>query len=252
MMKFVRYQDSEGPKWGMLNKDEKFLEIQGDRFTQYTVTDKIVEPESVRILPICSPGKIVAVGLNYVDHAKELDMPLPETPLMFIKTSNTVIGHNDKIIYPKMSERVDYEAELAIIIKNDIKNIKEDMVESNVLGYTCLNDVTARDLQKKDGQWTRAKCFDTFAPMGPYFTKDIDPDNAVIKAYVNGEIKQDSNTSNFVFKTKKLVSFISSIMTLYRGDVIATGTPPGIGPLKRGDKVEIEIEGIGRLVNIVE
>jgi 2-keto-4-pentenoate hydratase/2-oxohepta-3-ene-1,7-dioic acid hydratase in catechol pathway len=157
----------------------------------------------------------------------------------------------DEIFYPEMSKRVDYEAELAIIIKNTVRNIPEDMVDVNVLGYTCFNDVTARDLQTKDGQWTRAKSFDTFAPMGPYIARDINPDRLDIKLYLNGELKQSSNTSKLFFKARKLVSFISKIMTLNRGDVIATGTPGGIGAMQRGDKVEVEIGEIGKLINYV-
>lgn len=253
MIRFVKYKTKSGNEYyGLLNKDEKFIEIEGDIFTSYKITNRIINPEEVKILPPVIPSKIVAVGLNYKDHAKELGMKLPEEPIIFIKTPNTVIGHMDKIILPEMSKQVDFEAELAIIIKNTIKNIEEDLVDTNILGYTCLNDVTARDLQKKDGQWTRAKCFDTFAPIGPYITKDINPDNVNIKLFLNGELKQSSNTSNFIFKTKKLISFISKIMTLNRGDIITTGTPAGIGALKKGDKVEIEIDGIGRLINFVE
>jgi 2-keto-4-pentenoate hydratase/2-oxohepta-3-ene-1,7-dioic acid hydratase in catechol pathway len=253
MAKFVRFLNGDNEqRYGIVNKDGNFAEIEGDIFTSYKITDKMREPDKVKVLPPCMPSKIVAAGLNYRDHAKEMKMELPDVPVLFIKTSNTVIGHMDDIIYPALSERVDYEAELAIIIKNTIKDIGEEMVDNSILGYTCLNDVTARDLQNRDGQWTRAKCFDTFAPIGPFFTKDINPDKSGIKLYLNGQVKQDSNTSNFIFKVKKLVSYISSVMTLYRGDIITTGTPAGIGPMQRGDKVEVEIEGIGRLVNFVK
>lgn len=253
MAKFVRFLNGDNEQhYGIVNKDGNFAEIEGDIFTAYKITDKMREPDRVKILPPCFPSKIVAAGLNYRDHAKEMKMALPDEPLLFIKTSNTVIGHMDDIIYPAASGRVEYEAELAIIIKNTIKDIGEEMVDNSILGYTCLNDVTARDLQNKDGQWTRAKCFDTFAPVGPFVTNDINPDKAGIKLYLNGEVKQVSDTSNFIFKVKKLVSYISGVMTLYRGDIITTGTPAGTGPMKRGDKVEVEIEGIGRLVNYVK
>ncbi len=252
MAKFVRFLNAEEkPAYGFVNNDNNFIEIEGDVATQYKLTDRVVINGSVKILPPSNPTKIVAVGLNYKDHAKEMEMKQPKDPLIFIKTSNTLVGHMDSIIYPEMAGQVDYEAELAIIIKHDIKNISEDEVQQSILGYTCFNDVTARDLQAKDGQWSRAKCFDTFGPAGPYFTTDINPDKAAIRLYLNGELKQDSNTSNFIFKTKKLVSYISKIMTLYRGDIITTGTPSGIGPMKRGDVVEVEIEGIGRLTNKV-
>jgi len=253
MAKFVKYLSQDGvERFGLINKDLNFIEIEGDVFTSYKITDKIIPSDKVKILPPIIPSKIVAVGLNYKDHAMELGMKLPDEPVIFIKTPNTVIGQMDKIIYPEMSNQVEYEAELAIIIKNTIRNIDEDLVDANILGYTCLNDVTARDLQKKDVQWTRAKCFDTFAPIGPYFTKDINPDKVNIKLYLNGELKQNSNTSNFIFKTKKIVNFISKICTLNRGDIITTGTPSGTGPMNKGDKVEIEIENVGKLTNFVE
>lgn len=252
MGKFVRFLNTEGkPAYGFVNSENNFIEIEGDITTQYKLTDRVVESGAVRILPPSSPTKIVAVGLNYREHAKEMEMKQPKEPLIFIKTSNTLIGHMDGIIYPEMAGQLDYEAELAIIIKHDIRNISEDEVRHNILGYTCFNDVTARDLQAKDGQWTRAKCFDTFGPAGPYFTDDINPDKAAVRLYLNGELKQDANTSSFIFKTKKLVSYISKIMTLYRGDIIITGTPSGIGPMKKGDTVEVEIEGIGKLTNRV-
>lgn len=195
-----------------------------------------------------TPTKIICVGLNYKDHAKELNMPLPEEPILFMKPISSLIGPEDSIIYPKMSKRVDYEAELAIIIKN----IEENEVMDYIEGFTCLNDVTARDLQKKDGQWTRAKSFDTFCPIGPKVVKGINPNNVKIQSFLNGELKQDSNTSNFIFKVEELVSFISKIMTLTPRDIIATGTPSGIGPMKKDDIIEIKIEGIGTLRNYVK
>lgn len=253
MAKFVRFLNSRGEeRWGVVSSNGYFKEIEGDIYSQYQITDIIVEPEKVKILPPVNPTKIVAVGLNYKDHAKELNMQIPDEPIIFIKPSTTVIGHMDKIIYPEQSQQVDYEAELAVIIKNKIKNLAPDEFSQNILGYTCLNDVTARDLQRKDGQWTRAKSFDTFAPIGPFVETELDPDNLSIKLFLNGELKQSSNTSNFIFDVKTLVIFISKIMTLNRGDVITTGTPAGVGPIKKGDRIEIEIEKIGRLINFVE
>jgi 2-keto-4-pentenoate hydratase/2-oxohepta-3-ene-1,7-dioic acid hydratase in catechol pathway len=252
MIKFVRYSiENSEPQWGIVNNLNNISDIDGDVFTQYKVMPHLIEFNRVKILPPCEPSKIICVGLNYRAHTKEMKMKNKSEPIIFIKPPSAVIGHLDEIIYPEMSEHVDYEAELAVIIKNKCHNITEDMVDMNVLGYTCLNDITARDMQAKDGQWTRAKSFDTFAPFGPYVVKDINPDKQDIKLYVNGELKQDSNTSNFIFKTRKLVSFISQIMTLNRGDVISTGTPEGVGRLQRGDKVEVEIGEIGRLVNYV-
>jgi 2-keto-4-pentenoate hydratase/2-oxohepta-3-ene-1,7-dioic acid hydratase in catechol pathway len=198
------------------------------------------------------PTKIVCVGLNYHDHAKELKMNQPHHPILFIKPISTLIGHKDTISYPKQSKRVDYEAELAVIIKNKTKNIKESEAMQHIEGFTCLNDITARDLQKLDGQWTRAKSFDTFCAIGPRIVKDIDPNNLKIQSFLNSKLKQDSNTSNFIFKVQEVVSFISKAMTLMPGDIIATGTPPSIGPMKKGDKIEIKIENIGTLTNYVK
>ena len=179
-------------------------------------------------------------------------MNTPHHPIIFLKPLTSLIGPEDKIIYPKSSKRVDYEAELAIIIKDKCKNLQPEDVDKHIEGYTCLNDITARDLQKKDGQWTRAKSFDTFCPIGPKMVKDIDPNNLKIQSFLNGELKQDSNTSNFIFKAEELVSFISKVMTLMPGDIIATGTPAGIGSMKKGDEIEIKIEGIGSLINYIK
>jgi 2-keto-4-pentenoate hydratase/2-oxohepta-3-ene-1,7-dioic acid hydratase in catechol pathway len=191
------------------------------------------------------------LGLNYRDHAEELKAVVPQDPLIFLKPSTSIIGPGESIVYPKMSKRVDYEAELAIVIRRPAKAIPEEKVEDYILGYTCFNDVTARDLAPKDGQWTRAKSFDTFAPIGPWIVTDIDPNNLEISSYLNGERRQHSNTKNLIFGISKLVSFISQVMTLLPGDVIATGTPSGIGPMAVGDKVEVVVEGIGTLTNTV-
>jgi len=205
----------------------------------------------IKYLPPTVPTKVIALGLNYFDHAEEFKMKIPEEPLIFLKPPSALIAHNEKIIYPQMSKRLDYEAELAIIIKNKIKNIEAKDAFKNVLGYTCFNDVTARDLQKKDGQWTRAKSFDTFAPIGPCIVTDLEPNNLRIELRKNGQVKQQSFTGNMIFKVDRIVSFISQIMTLNPGDIIVTGTPSGVGELCRGDVVEVEIEGIGILKNRV-
>lgn len=198
------------------------------------------------------PGKVVAVGLNYRDHAEELGLNLPKEPVLFMKPATSVIGPLDDIIYPWQSKRVDYEAELAVVISKDCRNVRAANASDVILGYTCLNDVTARDLQEADGQWTRAKSFDTFAPIGPWIETGIaDPHCLAITSRLNGEIKQSSNTKNLIFSVFELVEFISGIMTLNRGDVIATGTPSGIGPMNPGDEIEIELEGIGVLKNQV-
>nr|QNO56454.1 putative 2-keto-3-deoxyxylonate dehydratase [Methanosarcinales archaeon ANME-1 ERB7] len=197
------------------------------------------------------PTKIVLVGLNYKDHAKELNMPLPPEPIIFMKPVTSLIGPGECIVYPTQATRVDYEAELAIVIKDVCKDIAPEGVMEHIEGFTCLNDVTARDIQKRDVQWTRAKSFDSFCPVGPEIVKDIDPNNLTIRSFLNGELKQDSNTAEFIFTVETLVSFISQVMTLMPGDIIATGTPGGIGAMDRGDTIEVTIEGIGTLRNYV-
>jgi len=250
-MKYLRFLQNGNVRHGLLEKDNIIREIVGDIFNNHKNTENVYSLSEITFLPPCMPTKIIAVGLNYFDHADEVQMKIPEEPLIFMKPPSTLIAHNDNIIYPKMSKQLDYEAELAVIIKNRIKNIEPKDVFKNILGYTCFNDVTARDLQKKDGQWTRAKSFDTFAPIGPFISTDLNPDNLQIKLYKNGQLMQNSSTSNMIFKVDKIISFISKIMTLFPGDIVATGTPSGIGQLKEGDIVEVEIEGIGILKNNV-
>ena len=208
--------------------------------------------ENVKFLPPVKPEKIVCIGLNYTDHAEELNMELPEEPIIFLKPPSAVIGHEDFIELPRQSNRVDYEGELAVIIAKRCKNVSREDALDYVLGYTCFNDVTARDLQRKDGQWTRAKSFDTFAPIGPYVACFKDASNLRIQTRVNGRVVQSSTTSNLIFDVPTLIEFVSSIMTLKRGDVIATGTPAGVGELRSGDVVEVEIENIGVLRNYVK
>jgi 2-keto-4-pentenoate hydratase/2-oxohepta-3-ene-1,7-dioic acid hydratase in catechol pathway len=198
---------------------------------------------------IVNPTKIIAIGLNYIDHAKELNMPVPERPVIFMKPSTTVIGDGDAIIYPPQTNELHYEGELAIVIKEKAKNVGRDEAWKYIAGYTCANDVTARDIQRADLQWTRSKSFDTFCPLGPRIVSDIDPGNLSITTRVNGQIKQNSNTNNLIFDVFYLVSFISGIMTLFPEDVIITGTPWGVGAMQVGDTVEVEIEGIGVLKN---
>lgn len=200
---------------------------------------------------IVNPTKIIAVGLNYIDHAKELNMDIPDHPLIFMKPSTSVIGDGDTIVLPSQTKELHYEGELAIIIKEKVKNVGKDEAARCIAGYTCANDVTARDLQRIDGQWTRAKSFDTFCPLGPKIISGIDPKNLNIETRVNGVTRQRSNTKNMIFDVFELVSFISEIMTLLPGDAIITGTPPGVGEIRVGDIVEVEIEGIGILKNTV-
>jgi 2-keto-4-pentenoate hydratase/2-oxohepta-3-ene-1,7-dioic acid hydratase in catechol pathway len=249
-MKIVRYQDGSLIKYGVIEK-EAIREMEGDPFSHFHLTSKIKKIEEAKLLSPCLPSKIVALGLNYRDHAEEVKLPIPDKPLLFIKPSTSVIGPGEAILYPKMSRRVDYEAELAVVIGKVAKNVSEERAADYILGYTCLNDVTARDLQPKDGQWTLSKSFDTFSPIGPWIVTDVDPYQIEISSYLNGERRQHSNTKNLIFGPRQLVSFISWAMTLLPGDVIATGTPSGIGPMAIGDQIDVVIEGIGTLSNHV-
>ena len=249
-MKLVRFAKDKKISFGSL-EDSKIQVIHGDIFGDFETTNEVYNLSEVKLLSPCTPSKIVCVGLNYRDHAEEMHDELPTEPIIFIKPSTAVIGPNENIKYPPMSRQVDYEAELGVVIKNRARNLEIEEVNKYVLGYTCFNDVTARDLQKKDGQWTRAKSFDTFAPFGPIIETDTNPSNLDIQLLLNGEIKQNSNTSKLIFSIEELISFISKIMTLLPGDLIATGTPSGVGPMNIGDKVEVKIENIGTLVNYI-
>lgn len=228
-------------------------EIKGNRVVVnrelYNDTFLLID---LQLLPPVQPTKIICVGLNYLDHAKELGMKIPEEPVFFLKPVSAVISSMGKIVYPEMSKHIDYEGELAVIIGRRCKNISRNDAQSVIMGYTCFNDVTARDLQNKDVQWTRSKSFDTFAPLGPYIADYmLDVSNLDIRTRVNGKLRQDSNTSNMIFDVPYLIEFISGIMTLERGDIISTGTPPGVGELFVGDEVEVEIENVGLLKNTV-
>ncbi len=244
-MKLVRFQTQQGTFSGVL---------EGDVIKPWGLNPatRNCALSDVRLLAPCLPSKVVAVGLNYRDHAEELKMKLPEEPLLFLKPSSSVIGPGDTILMPPQSARVDYEAELAIVVDKEAKNVPEKDAKQVILGFTCLNDVTARDLQNKDGQWTRAKGFDTFCPIGPWIKTDVDPSDLKIDLLLNGQAKQSSRTSNLIFNSYKLIEYITSVMTLYPGDVIATGTTSGIGPMADGDTVQVVIEGIGCLSNRVE
>ena len=208
--------------------------------------------EVTRLLAPALPTKIVAVGLNYRDHAQEMSLVPPKEPIIFLKPASSVVGPGDSIVYPARSSRVDFEAELGVVISKRCRNVPADRARDVVFGYTCINDVTARDLQTIDGQWTRAKSFDTFAPLGPSIVTDIeDPHGLAITSRLNGQVRQESSTANLIFSVFDLIAFISSVMTLEQWDVIATGTPAGIGPMNRGDEIQVAIEGIGILTNTV-
>ena len=229
-----------------LHNETFFGTVEGTRVDGNGSTYELSE---LQVLAPACPSKIVGVGLNYIDHARELGIDVPERPTIFLKPSTSVIGPGDSIVHPSLSSRVDFEGELAVVIGQRCANVEDS--KRVVLGYTCLNDVTARDLQIQDGQWTRSKSFDTFAPLGPFIAADLDPRNAHIATRVNGCQRQSSNTRDLVFNVDYLVKFISRIMTLEVGDVIATGTPSGVGQLRPGDTVAVDITGIGTLSNNV-
>jgi 2-keto-4-pentenoate hydratase/2-oxohepta-3-ene-1,7-dioic acid hydratase in catechol pathway len=249
-MKIARFLINGKKYWGCVEGDYMRL-IEGNPFRGIQLGKRKVPLEDVKLLAPVKPNKIILVGLNYKDHAEELGMKIPDEPIIFLKPNTSVIGPEEKILYPPFIKRLDYEAELAIVIRRKCKDIKEEEAKNYIFGYTCLNDVTARDLQRKDIQWTRSKSFDTFCPIGPWIETDLDPSNLKIRSYLNGELKQDSSTSNFIFSVPYIVSFVSKVMTLQPGDIISTGTPPGVGEMKPGDVIEIEIEGIGKLRNYV-
>jgi len=253
-VKYARILYGDKERFVIINSDNNtFQEISPSYFSSdyRVVNESILLDENIKFLPPCNPTKIVCLGLNYIDHAYELKMGIPQEPIIFIKPSSAVIGHKDNIIYPVGVTQLDYECELAVVMKKKTKNIKPEDVKDFILGFTCFNDVTARDLQRKDGQWTRAKSFDTFAPIGPWIVPDVNVENLKIQTILNGKVVQSSNTKNMIFKVEEVVSFVSKIMTLYPGDVISLGTPPGVGPMKKGDIVTIKIENIGELINYV-
>lgn len=249
-MRIVRYQSGDGATYGMIEDDAVYA-LHGDVFGPCNVGRRVASLEDVRVLAPCVPSKILAVGRNYIEHAQETQNDVPEEPLLFIKPPTTVIAHLDPIVYPVLSQRVDHEGELAVIIGRRCRSVEPAQAKDYIFGYTCANDVTARDLQRKDGQWTRGKGFDTFLPLGPYIQTDFHWANASLQTRLNGQVRQNGQLKDMVFKVDFLISFVSQVMTLLPGDVLLTGTPAGIGPMQPGDVVEVEISGIGTLRNHV-
>jgi 2-keto-4-pentenoate hydratase/2-oxohepta-3-ene-1,7-dioic acid hydratase in catechol pathway len=230
-------------------KDGAYYLIRGDILGGFAVTDE--EIRAIKVLPPVSPSKIVAVGGNYFGHRRELNMSDNKEPVIFLKPPTSIIATGDAIVLPSDAERVDYEAELAIVIGSRCKGVKREDADKYILGYTCANDVSERVMQSRDGQWARAKGFDTFCPIGPYIATDIGADALSVRTYVNGRITQSGNTSDMIYSVHRLVEFVSGVMTLLPGDIILTGTPEGVGEIKTGDLVEIEIQNVGTLANTV-
>ena len=255
-MKFLRFKDENKIKNGYYD-GEKVIELEKNILSYFKKTPEDISndflesysTDEINIINPVEPSKIICIGLNYKDHAKEMNLELPETPVIFIKPSNTVIGCGDNIIYPNNSTRVDYEGELAVVIGEKTSTVKKEEAKEKIFGYTIMNDVTARDFTYSDGQWTRGKSCDTFAPLGPFIETEMNPMNQNIKLTINNEIKQNSNTKNMIFTPYDLIEYISQNITLYPGDIISTGTPPGVGPMEKESNIKISIDDIGTLIN---
>lgn len=249
-MQIVRFRAADKTRYGVL-EGSHIVEYAGTPYGVFRRARKRYPLKHTVLLMPVVPSKIVAIGLNYREHAEELRLPVPSEPFMFLKPVSALCGPDDPIVFPPQAGRVDYEAELAIVIRKRCHRAAAERAREHVLGYTCLNDVTARDLLERDGQWTRAKAFDSFCPIGPCIATDIDPNGVDIETYVNGERRQAANTKSCIFPVEDLIARVSAVMTLLPGDIISTGTPAGAGPMQPGDKVEVRIAGIGSLKNPV-
>jgi 2-keto-4-pentenoate hydratase/2-oxohepta-3-ene-1,7-dioic acid hydratase in catechol pathway len=249
MLRLYRINFENVPRYAS-EREGRWRLIEGDIFGSYREGPEIAG-DGLQILPPVTPSKLVCVGLNYRDHAAEQGKPLPPEPLLFIKPSTSVIGMGDTILVPSWAGRVDHEAELGVVIGKVTSRVRARQAAEHILGAICVNDVTARELQAKDGQYTRAKGFDTFAPIGPCIAAGLETRDLRVSGYVNGALRQDSRTRELIFTVPELVEFISSVMTLLPGDIISTGTPAGIGPIRPGDSVTIHVEGVGALTNPV-
>jgi 2-keto-4-pentenoate hydratase/2-oxohepta-3-ene-1,7-dioic acid hydratase in catechol pathway len=251
-MKLARFEYNKKVYEGLVDAEEIHV-IKGSFLNHYEVSGKKRSISEVRFLPPVNPTKIVCVGQNYLGHIEEIGVPVPKEPVIFLKPPSCLIGHEHPIIYARDAERIDYEGELAIVIKHRMKSVNETDTLNYVLGYSCFNDVTERSIQRKDPYMlSLAKGFDSFGPFGPYVVTDLNPNHLVLKTYLNGELKQQDNTKNCVFSIQQVLSFISKYITLYPRDVVITGTPRGIAPMRPGDTVEVEIESIGTLRNRVQ
>jgi 2-keto-4-pentenoate hydratase/2-oxohepta-3-ene-1,7-dioic acid hydratase in catechol pathway len=251
--RYVRVQAADGHiHYGLLQLGREVKTLDAPPWLKGQLTDLELPPDSYRILAPCAPSKIVAVGKNYAEHAAEMGTPVPEEPLLFLKPPSAVIAADTEIQYPPQAQRVDYEGELALVIGDRCTNCTPEQAQGKIWGYTIANDVTARDLQKRDGQWTRGKGFDTFCPLGPWIVREVSP-AARIQTFLNDDAKpvQSALINQMVFSPEVLVSYISRVMTLVPGDIVLTGTPEGVGPMQVGDRVRVEIEGIGYLNNTV-
>ncbi len=250
-MRFIRYRTgNDAPRYGWVFED-RVGPIEGEPFGEFRRLEAEIPLHMVRLLAPVIPGKIICVGRNYAEHAREQGFEPPEVPILFMKPPSSVIGPGETILLPPQSKQVEHEGELAVVIGRRGRWIAAEEALKYVFGYTVANDVTARDLQRRDGQWTRGKGFDTFCPLGPWIETELNPADVLVQTRVNGEMRQMASSREMMFSVEQLIAFISSVMTLEMGDVILTGTPPGIGPLQAGDVVEVSVEGIGSLRNPV-
>lgn len=249
-MRVCRVSVDDELYFGVIENDAVAL-LTGHPFGDFAPEGRVLRLSDVRLVAPVLPSKIIAVGKNYAAHAREMGGEVPAAPLIFLKPSTSVVGPGEPISLPWQSEHVEHEAELAVVIGRLCRDVPEERVPEVIFGYTCANDVTARDLQASDGQWTRAKGFDTFCPLGPWIETDLDLDDLAVECTVNGQVKQSGSTAEMVRDVAELVSWISSVMTLLPGDVILTGTPAGVSPIVAGDEVSVSIDGIGTLTNPV-
>jgi len=251
-VRIIRYRPDPkaSPTYGWLDGDRIGL-LDGSPFSPFRRSEALLPLNRVKLLAPIAPNKIICVGHNYAAHAAERQAEAPQWPLIFLKPPTAVIGPGEAILLPPQSSRVEHEAELAVVIRDSCRWISPKEVKDHILGYTIANDITARDLQERDGQWTRSKGFDTFCPLGPWIETDFDPSDVLIKCSVNEQLKQMASTRDLIFSVPEIVAFVSSVMTLDPGDVLLTGTPSGVSPLFPGDQVTVEIEGIGTLTNPV-
>ncbi|MCO6007457.1 fumarylacetoacetate hydrolase family protein [Actinoallomurus purpureus] len=250
-MRIARFTKDGGLSFGVVEDDETIATIAAHPFGEIQLTGERQPLADVRLTAPILPSKVVAIGKNYAEHAREMGGEPPAEPVLFMKPSTAVIGHRETIAYPSLSERVDFEGELAVVIGRLCRDVPASRAADVILGYTCANDVTARDLQQRDGQWTRGKGFDTFCPLGPWIETDLDPSDLAITTTVNGETRQSSRTKELLHGVPTLIEYVTQVMTLLPGDVILTGTPEGVGPLEVDDEVSVTIENIGTLSNTV-
>jgi 2-keto-4-pentenoate hydratase/2-oxohepta-3-ene-1,7-dioic acid hydratase in catechol pathway len=251
-MRIIRYAREDGaPRWGVLDADDTVRAAEGEPWVDLRAGEAVGSLSDVRLLAPVAPSKIVCVGRNYADHAAEFGNPVPEEPLLFLKPPSSIVGPGDEVVHPAISERLDHEAELVLVIGRAGRRVPAAEAMSLVGGYTCGNDVTARDIQRSDKQWTRGKGFDTFCPLGPWVDTDFDPSDVRVSCTVDGSVKQDARTRDLIFDIPTLLAYITDFCTLVPGDAIMTGTPSGVSPLAPGNTVTVAVEGLGEISNPV-